>query len=113
MDFVLKIQKELNDNKEMDNCCYKLDDDNGLVMFYDNTFDNTLTTYKYKNIIYDINTEQPIASQYNQPITNTDNITTYIKNNNITNDITIRFCYEGTHIIVFNHRNFYIFISNC
>ena len=105
MDFVLKIQKELNDNKEMDNCCYKLDDDNGLVMFYDNTFDNTLTTYKYKNIIYDINTEQPIASQYNQPITNTDNITTYIKNNNITNDITIRFCYEGTHIIVFNHNN--------
>ena len=74
MDFVLKIQKELNDNKEMDNCCYKLDDDNGLVMFYDNTFDNTLTTYKYKNIIYDINTEQPIASQYNQPITNTNNI---------------------------------------
>ena len=105
MDFVLKIQKELNDNKEMDNCCYKLDDDNGLVMFYDNTFDNTLTTYKYKNIIYDINTEQPIASQYNQPITNTDNITTYINNNNITNDITIRFCYEGTHIIVFNHNN--------
>ena len=48
MDFVLKIQKELNDNKEMDNCCYKLDDDNGLVLFYDNTFDNTLTTYKYK-----------------------------------------------------------------
>lgn len=105
MEFISKIQNEIISSKMMDTCCYKVDTDNNLVLFFDNTFDDTLTTYKYKNIIYDIITQQPIVSQYNQPITGMNNIKTFINENDIDENIDIKFCYEGTHIVVFNHNN--------
>lgn len=105
MEFITKIQNELTTSKQMDNCCYKVDSDNNLVIFYDENFNDNNTTYKYKNIIYDLTTEKPIVSQFNQPINGIDNITKFIEENDIEENVNFRFCYEGTHLVVFNHNN--------
>lgn len=105
MEFITKTQTELNTNKQMDICCYKVDDVNNLVLFYDDAFNDNNTTYKYKNIIYDIKEEKPIVSQYNQPINGLENIKAFINDNDVNENITVKFCYEGTHIVVFNHNN--------
>ena len=104
MDFST-VQNELNKNKQMEVCCYKVDDVNGLVLYYDDVFTDKNTTYKYKNIVYDTEKQQPIFTQFNQPINWIDNIKTFIENNEINEEVKVSFCYEGTHIVVFNHNN--------
>ena len=104
MDFST-VQNELNKNKQMEVCCYKVDDVNGLVLYYDDVFTDKNTTYKYKNIVYDTEKQQPIFTQFNQPINGIDNIKTFIENNEINEEVKVSFCYEGTHIVVFNHNN--------
>lgn len=105
MDFANKIQNIINKNNFMNVCYYKIDNDNNLVLFYDDNFNNNNNTYKYKNIIYDLKEEKPICSQFNQPIINIDNIKKFIDNNSINVNFTISKSTEGTHITVFYHNN--------
>lgn len=105
MEFIDEIRENLIKKYQMDICNYKIDNNNNLVLFYDDNYTNDNITYKYKNIIYDLNNKKPIASQYNQPITNFKNIKEFIDHNVLTNNYLISESIEGTHIIVFYHND--------
>lgn len=105
MQFIDDIKENLIKKHQMDICNYKIDTDNNLVLFYDDNYTNDNSTYKYKNIIYDLKNEKPIASQYNQPITNNDNIKDFINHSLLDNKLSYSVSIEGTHLIVFYHND--------
>jgi hypothetical protein len=85
---------------------FGIKDNDDLFLVFSNkqyaTCEPTDIAFNCKSTIYDKNTFEPIATQYNNVIYNNDAID-YIKNVDWSS-ITVQKCYEGTLIIVFNHN---------
>lgn len=108
IEFIKTLDKKYQDEiNKMSKLSYKYDDNNKLLLLFDDEFKNSLSDYQYKNFIFDVETKKLIASQYNQIIIGYDNIKKNIDNNNYEHIYT-RNCYEGTHLTVFNHKDKWI-----
>lgn len=91
---------------------YKSDDDVVIIYSDINQRTGTQMSDDTKSIVIDKKTFQPIVSQYNKIIYNTDTIE-FLQDKKWEN-VTIKECYEGTMIIVFNHANkWYVCTRKC
>jgi len=104
-DFISKLDKYWQDeiHKFID-ISWKKDDEENIILIYSNKFIDNCSDYQYKNIIFDMKTLKPIASQYSQVISGKDNIITYINNNKF-DKVIIRECFEGTQLTIFYHND--------
>lgn len=92
----------------------KFKEDENLIIIYSKSnlrsecdIDNS-----FKSVIIDKDTMRPIATQFDKLIYNDDAIK-YLEDKNW-NDISIKYCYEGTMIIVFySHNKWYICTRKC
>lgn len=91
---------------------YKSDDDVVIIYSDVNQRTNEPLSDDIKSVIIDKKTFQPIVSQYNKIIYNTETIE-FLRDKNWDN-VSIKECYEGTMIIVFNHANkWYVCTRKC
>jgi hypothetical protein len=91
---------------------YKSDDDVVIVYSDVNQRTGEQISDDIKSVIIDKKTFQPIVSQYNKIIYNTDTIA-FLQDKKWEN-VIIKECYEGTMIIVFNHANkWYVCTRKC